>query len=77
MDNNYYWRWEKQFKFVPIKIKRKRSLWDYIAKYNEYSEKINYYKLHGGFKWRIERTLSMYYAIRLKLLQKSIVTEKF
>lgn len=76
-DNNYYWDWEKQFEITPIKIKRKRSLWDYITKYKELNEKINYYKLYGGFKWRIERTLSLYYAIRTKLLQKSIVTNIF
>lgn len=77
MNNNYYWKWEDQFETTPIKIKRKRSLWNYITKYKDLNEKINYYKLHGGFKWRIERTLSMYYAIRIKLLQKSIVTDNF
>lgn len=77
MKHDYYWNWEEQFKITPIKIKRKRSLFDYITKYNNYNEKITYYKLHGGLKWRIERTLSMYYAIRIKLLQKSIVTNNF
>ena len=77
MNNDYYWDWEKQFEITPINIKRKRSLWDYITKYEKYWEKIKYYKLHGGLKRQIEKNISIYYAIRIKLLQKSIVTDNF
>lgn len=77
MSHDFYWNWEEEFKIPEIRISRKRSLLDYINKLEYYNEKIIFYKRNGGIKYKIERTLGIYYAVRNKLIEKSIKTENF
>lgn len=42
-----------------------------MNKLKYYNEKINFAKENGGIKYRIERILGTYYAVRNKLIEKA------
>ena len=77
MNHYTYWPWEQQFTIPKIKISRKRNLLNYIDKLEYYNEKIISAKRNGGIKYKIERILGIYYAVKNKLIEKSIKMKDF